>query len=514
VLAGVIRDEAMPQIVRALEFVPSAQHVQTHPVEVFGHRIDPTHDTVWTKFIDLRRAIKKAAAEARKRGDLDEAARLDGRQHVLKETALAGSYGVAEERNEKVYEGKALAIDVYALGRTRRSGNVVEEPGPYFAGALGTLIPAGGRLLLAICERLQRDRGLSYVFMDTDSTTPTRPSAGMGDAGEPMTRSEFERRVQEIVDWFIPLNPYAEGGSLLGYEDQNYAIDAANPNSVDPTRREPLWCIATSAKRYVEYNSWRDDAGRLHLRLRKFTAHGLGQWGRRDQDTYALPAYMDPPHTFREQTDEQGHIVRDAQGNPLRIPDSTPLGGPLWVYRLQWDFAYTLVERRYPNGEPLYVDADGVPWYSPRYEEWLDVPAFYQFSVETWADWQRVRHLPGLRPGGFITVYPSPDDRHDPLSQAVLGDHVVRLDAAESTIESDRDRDSTVHDDDEGDQEAAAERLETVLQEALLAPTSEALYSPYITSGRQAERALARGEIRRISDDRLVSSETELKSMY
>ena len=44
-------------------------------------------------------------------------------------------------------------------------------------------------------------------------------------------------------------------------------------------------------------------------------------------------------------------------------------------------------------------------------EVWLDEPAFYQFSVETWADDERMKHLPGLRPGGFITVYPSPDDQ-------------------------------------------------------------------------------------------------------
>ena len=37
---------------------------------------------------------------------------------------------------------------------------------------------------------------------------------------------------------------------------------------------------------------------RLHIRLRKFTSHGLGQWGRRDQENYPLPDYMDPPHTF------------------------------------------------------------------------------------------------------------------------------------------------------------------------------------------------------------------------
>jgi hypothetical protein len=274
---------------------------------------------------------------------------------------------------------------------------------------------------------LLQDQGLLYVFMDTDSITPIRP--------EGMSREEFRRRVQVVVAYFTPLNVFADGGSLLDYEDQNYAIDPSNPNSIDKTRMDPLSCVATSAKRYIEFNIQENaETGEKRPTVRKFTSHGLGQWGRRDQDAYTLPEYMDPPHTFRELTDEHGKVVRCMNGSPVRFPDSTPLGGPLWVYRLQWDFAYTMLNGHYPSGDPLYVDADGVPWYYPPAEEWLDVPAFYQFSVETWADYQRIKHLPGLRPGGFISVYPSPADARDPLSQIVIGDEVVRTgDAGESS---------------------------------------------------------------------------------
>ena len=51
----------------------------------------------------------------------------------------------------------------------------VEEPGPYFAGPVGTLIPAAGRLMLTIAERLARDRGIGYVLCDTDSMAFARP---------------------------------------------------------------------------------------------------------------------------------------------------------------------------------------------------------------------------------------------------------------------------------------------------------------------------------------------------
>lgn len=485
-LAGIIRDEAVPEIIQALAFVPSSEQVETHPVTIAGQTFDPRRERVWTRFIDLRRERKHAAKMAKTRGDLVEAGRLDGQQYALKETALAGSYGVAEELNEKVYEGKALTLDVYALGHTKRHGNVIEEPGPYYAGVLGTFIPAAGRLLLAICERLLRDQGLSYIFMDTDSVTPIRPAW--------ISRAEFRRRVHAVVDWFTPLNVYADGGSLLDYEDQNYAIDPSNPNAVDKTQLEPLYCVATSAKRYMEFNVREDpETGEKRPIPRKFTSHGLGQWGRRDQDTYQLSAYMDPPHMFRE--------VKDKQGNVVRVPDSAPLGGPLWVYRLQWDYAYTMLNGHYPTSDSLYIDEDGVPWYYPPFDEWLGVPAFYQFSVETWADYQRIRHLPGLRPSGFITIFPSPVHSRDPLSRMAVGDEIVRP-----------GEDGT----DTGDEteDAEAERLDQVLSETLLSRESTALYSPYVTSGAEAARALTCGEIRRIGDNISVLPTTQLKSMH
>jgi hypothetical protein len=86
--------------------------------------------------------------------------------------------------------------------------------------------------------------------------------------------------------------------------------------------------------------------------------------------------------------------------------------------------------------------------------------------MRIWADYQRVKHLPGMRPGGFITVYPSPDDPEDPLSRLVLGDEVIWPDAGTES------------------------------------------------GGAEAMRALAQGEVRRVSDDTPVSSGTMLKTMY
>jgi hypothetical protein len=491
VVAGIIREGVVPDIDQALAFLPGVEQVETRLLDLFGdpaYHVDPKRDTVWTKFIDVRRAVKKAAAEARARGDIGEADRLDGQQNALKEIALAGSYGILEELNEHIYTGKAIAIDVYALARTRRYGNVIEEPGPYFAGAIGTLIPAGGRLLLAMAEQLFKERGISFCFMDTDSITPIRPPD--------MDRDEFRRRVQEVVDWFIPLNPYAEGGSLLSYEDQNYAIDPDNTNSVDSTTLEPLYCVATSAKRYAEFNQWHDGQGRLHIRLRKFTSHGLGQWGRRDQEQYELADYVPPPHTFR--------VVKDETGHERRIPDSRPLGGPPWVYKLQYDFVRTVITGYYPNGEPLYRDQDGVPWYFPRYDAWLDVPAFYQFAVETCADYERVKHWPGMRPGNFVTVYPSAKGPLDDLTHVVIGRTQITLQTAQEEQEAREDDDPV----------AAEERLDQAIHETLLSRESEALISPFATSSADVAQMKAAGWIRRVKDMSTFPPDGDLKTMY
>ena len=307
--------------------MPSASQVATKPLTIAGRVVDPQSVNIWTEFINMRRQIKREMKAAIASGNAEEAARLDAQQHALKEAALAGTYGILEELNEKVYQGKALTLDVYALGHTKRLGNIVEEPGSYFAGALGTFIPAGGRLLLALVEQLLAERGLSYCFMDTDSVTAIRP--------EGMERSGVLPPGRGGGGVFHPLNPYEDGGSLLAYEDQNYALDPDNPNAVT-SELEPLYCIATSAKRYVEFNIRMDpETGAKIPILRKFTTHGLGAWGPRVHDS-ALPQYMDPPITYR---------VEDG----TRVPDSRPLGGPLWIYRLQWDFVVHHAERSAPR---------------------------------------------------------------------------------------------------------------------------------------------------------------------
>jgi hypothetical protein len=66
-------------------------------------------------------------------------------------------------------------------------------------------------------------------------------------AGAPL--SEFEMRVRKVCGWFDALNPYDQAGSILEFEDRNFATDSSRGK-----RLEPLYCAAISAKRYVLFN--------------------------------------------------------------------------------------------------------------------------------------------------------------------------------------------------------------------------------------------------------------------
>jgi hypothetical protein len=149
-------------------------------------------------------------------------------------------------------------------GRNEISGYKVEKPGKWFA-PWGPLIPAGGRLLLAIAEKLALDRGICHAFADTDSMFFVRP--------DDMERNEFQRRVSEIAGptgWFQALNPYTGNDPVFNIDDVNFKIECNKENNVvrdekgngklDKGSIEPLYFFGVSAKRYALANrerQWR-----------------------------------------------------------------------------------------------------------------------------------------------------------------------------------------------------------------------------------------------------------------
>ena len=134
--------------------------------------------------------------------------------------------------------------------------------------------------MLAMAERLTLDRGLKWVFCDTDSLAIAKP--------EGMARDELETRAKSVIDWFVPLNPYEKPGSILKIEDINYDKDA---NAL-----KPLYCFAISAKRYALFNVDKDGKPVL----RKASAHGLGHLMEPYKEYEVLTALPKPQFPLHE----------------------------------------------------------------------------------------------------------------------------------------------------------------------------------------------------------------------
>ena len=93
--------------------------------------------------------------------------------------------------------------------------------------------------MLAIAEKLISDEGLEWAFCDTDSMAVAKPHN--------MSEAIFYEKVDRIAGRFLTLNPYNFQGSILKIEDENFSL-------ADPSKREPLYCWAVSAKRYALFN--------------------------------------------------------------------------------------------------------------------------------------------------------------------------------------------------------------------------------------------------------------------
>jgi hypothetical protein len=286
-----------PRIERALTYRPGPPQNGLVPTKILGRdafTVDPRKDDFFKRLVDLR-------DEAKAKGDPAEKA--------LKTIANSTSYGIFIEVNRD-NAPKAEPLSLFGPNGEERNitTKAIEDPGRYFNPLLGVLITGAARLMVGIAERITLDLGLDWAFCDTDSLAIARPKG--------MTRAEFHRRTQRVIDWFVPLNPYRKSGSILKLEDLNRRIGSG--------RMEQLYCFAISAKRHALFNLRKAN----RPVLRKVSAHGLG---------YLVPPYPDS----------------------MRSPDIPAPAVPLedlGVRRWHYDLWYKIVEAALlgqPNNVPL-----------------------------------------------------------------------------------------------------------------------------------------------------------------
>ena len=195
IIASILLTGKAPKIERAIKVVATGTQANLGSVSLRGMvKVDANKQSFFKHVIEQR-----AANESNK-----------ALHYWLKILANSGSYGLFVELNPN--EAEDVKLRVFSGEESfETTSEIVEEPGDWFAPHIGSLITAGGRLLLAMLEKCIADLGGSYLFCDTDSaaivSTRERQQIAMPNGAEPITALSWEE-VQSIVDKFESLNPY------------------------------------------------------------------------------------------------------------------------------------------------------------------------------------------------------------------------------------------------------------------------------------------------------------------
>jgi len=207
----------------------------------------------------------------------------------------------------------------------------VEEPGKWFAPHIGSLITAGGHLLLAMLEKCITDAGGTYLFCDTDSaaivSTEKPQKIDMPDGAEPITAISH-KEVDGIVQKFEELNPYDRKlipGSILKIHKLNWDGNK---------QRRQLYGYSIAAKRYALYTKTQNG-----IQIVEPKAHGLGYFyppkdspegWKHDAPLWGLRSVgLDHSRRFRTKTNETmlvraaGDDEIDAQYTASRAEESS-----------------------------------------------------------------------------------------------------------------------------------------------------------------------------------------------
>lgn len=254
-----LKTENAPNIIQAFRIVPQGAQEGMKSSSIGSRTIDPAKDDFFRVIIEERKKLAKS------------------HPHYLLLKIIANAlYGIFAELNVSEYgKNRAKELEVFSGDHQfTETAQKVEWPGKWQFAPAAALITAGGRLMLALLERMAEERGGTYLLTDTDSMLFVAskdggliPCAG-GQHKMPDGTSAIKalpwRQVEEIAAALNSLNPYdpAVVAEILKIEDCNY--DRAG-------NQHQLYGLAVSAKRYVVYKRQKS-----MLRIIKPSEHGLG----------------------------------------------------------------------------------------------------------------------------------------------------------------------------------------------------------------------------------------------
>jgi hypothetical protein len=252
IIASILLTGKVPHIEKAIRVVPNGKQKDLGSTSLRGLvNIDANKHSFFKHVIEQRATHESDPAL----------------QYWLKILANSGSYGLFVELNP--YKANNVGLRVFSGEDSfETTSDVVEEPGKWFAPHIGSLITAGGRLLLAMLEKCITEAGGTYLFCDTDSaaivSTKHKQQIAMPDGAPPITALSHDE-VDEIVQKFAKLNPYNRKtvpGSILKVHKLNWD---------ENKQRRELYGYAIAAKRYALYTKTKED-----IEIVEPKAHGLG----------------------------------------------------------------------------------------------------------------------------------------------------------------------------------------------------------------------------------------------
>jgi hypothetical protein len=257
--ASRLAKEDTPQIVEAFRIVPHGVQEGMKATTIGNRTINPVKDDFFRVVIEERRSLPKS------------------HPHYLLLKIIANAlYGIFAELNKDEFgKNNAKQLDVFS-GEYQfdQTSFAVERPGRWQFPPAAALITAGGRLMLAILERMTKDLGGAYLLTDTDSMFFVASERGgfipcpggqykLRD-GTLAVKAITWKQVDRICAKLNSLNPYDRNivADILKVEECNYHRSG---------NQHHLYGLAVSAKRYVVYTRKKDN-----LEIIKPSEHGLG----------------------------------------------------------------------------------------------------------------------------------------------------------------------------------------------------------------------------------------------
>jgi hypothetical protein len=332
VIASKIRTGNIPTILDAYRLIPKG-HITTNELDIFSnpdYHVDLKHDDFFVKVVDLRDTvnaeIKKTEKELQQSPTDELYSKLNLNTNLklaLKLMANSTSYGILVESREVKKQDIA---------------------GKYNSLPVGVHITSGARLLLAIAEKLGKDRGIEHGLCDTDSFAYALP--------DDMSFEIFYAKVLECINWFTPLSPYAKQDAIFELESYNYVNGELTP----------LYLYGVSPKRYVLYNKHEGI-----YTIRKLSEHAM--------TSYSTDIEVSLP-------DDIADIPRNETDTRIYKPDRYCL----WYRAIQ------------------YAENNSTP-YVPS-EVWSNQLALEQKTISSPRIYSYHKYIAEIRPFSFFTVTP------------------------------------------------------------------------------------------------------------